>query len=192
MVIDRGDKNRIQQLSEKRARIADEKRRAEKRADYGAKVVEKINAALGTQLTLDSFHVNDELPTEFVRKPNLADCPGLLVAHVSERRIREITECCDATLGKLNGTLGFDEYGFVGVAQVSSTTLLQLAGAAKALHDSVLFCPVGSESIVLIDHYRVSGMQRDVGFSVVVQGATLEERLAPCFENLVKLKAPTR
>jgi len=90
------------------------------------------------------------------------------------------------------GVLGFDEYGFVGITRVSSTTLAKLLNAAKALHDSVLFCPDGTGSIVLIDHYRVSGMPRDVGYSVVVQGQELEAKLAACFENVTRLEGRAR
>jgi hypothetical protein len=172
--------------------LAEEKERAEKRAKFGEEVVAKTNMALGARLTLDAFDVKAKLPVDFARKPSFADCSGLVAAHISEKRAQEIVDCCDAALGQLRGALGFDEYGFVGIAQVSSTTLAKLLDAAKALHDSVLFCPDKSDSIVLIDHYRVSGIPRDVGFSVVVQGEDLEGKLAKCFENVIRLELTAR
>jgi hypothetical protein len=169
-------------------RAAQEKERAEKRAKHGEDVVAKTNASLRTGLTLDAFDVNANLPVDFARRPSFADCPGLVAAYVGEERVRRITSCCDARMGSFGGQLGFDEYSFVGTTHVAEATLSALLDAATSLHDSVLFCPDGTDSIVLIDHYKVSGVPKDEGFSIVVQGAHLESKLADCFDNVVRLK----
>jgi hypothetical protein len=80
----------------------------------------------------------------------------------------------------------------MGNADIPPTTLGALFEAAKSLHDSVLFYPSGTASVVLIDHYRVAGVPRDVGFSVVVQGHQLETKLAACFENVIRLEDRAR
>ncbi|MEZ5499811.1 MAG: hypothetical protein R3E77_10335 [Steroidobacteraceae bacterium] len=182
------DTNRIRQLRERRMRVAEEKERAEKRAKRGGYVAAKASVALRTHLTLDAFDVDAKLPINFERKPNLAECPGLVAAHVSEKRARHIAECCDATIGPQAGRLGFDEYSYVGTASVASTNFTALLDAATSLHDSVLFCPNDSDSIVLIDYYNVGGLSRDVGFSIVIQGSQLEAKLAICFDNSVSLE----
>jgi hypothetical protein len=187
MATNENEEDRIQRLREKRMRLAKEKEDADKRARHGLSVVAKTNLALGTSLTVEGFDIQGEFPVQLEMRSNLADCRGLVAAHISEKRIREIIACCDAIVRPVTGTLGFDEYRFVGTVKIKSTTLMALLDAAKALHDSVIFCPAESGSVVLLDHYKVSGMERDVGFSIVIQGASLEARLAACFQNVAKL-----
>jgi hypothetical protein len=192
MTMEKSDSKRLQELRERRMRNANEKERVEKRAKLGNEIAVKLGKSLGVPLSIASFDAKGRLPIEFKRKPSFADCRGLVAAHISENRARQILACCDAKLGKLGGILTCDEYAFVGVAHLSCTTLAALLGAAKALHDSVLFCPDESDSIVLVDHYRMTNVSRDVGFSVVVQGNDLEVKLASCFDNLIQLKVSRR
>lgn len=192
MAIDKADKERIEQLRKRRMRLAEEKEREVKRTSHGAEVVAKLNSALGSRLTLDDFDVTAKLPVEFVRQPSFADCMGLVAAHIAEQRIREILACCDAAVGPLSGVIGLDEYEYVGSTRFDSVRFGALLDAAKALHDSVLFCPDDPTGVILIDHYKVSGMPRDVGFSVVIQGELLEAKLAQCFENVVRIRQTAR
>ena len=184
---DTAKKDHIQRLKERRLRLAEAKKNAENRQRLGSSVVEKVNAALKTNLVLDQFDTACEPPVTFARKPDFRDCPGLVAAHTSEPRAREILTCCNEIFGGYGGLISFDEYGFVGTASIEPVTFLQLLDAAKSLHDSVLFWPDASKAVVLIDHYTVRGVPRDVGFSIVIQGTELERKLASCFENVVQL-----
>ena len=186
---DTAKQDRIQALKERRMRLAEAKENAEKREKLGSFIVEKVNAALKTNLALDQFDIVAEPPFSFARKSDFTECTGLVAAHTNEPRAREILTCCDEIVGGHGGLIGFDEYGFVGTASIASVTFLQLLDTAKLLHDSVLFWPDGTKAVVLVDHYRVHGVQRDVGFSIVIQGAELEGKLASCFENVVQLGA---
>lgn len=181
MATDSERSERIRELKERRMRVAEQKENVRRRAEFGHAVVEKVNAALGSSLTLDDFEVNVGMPIEFSWQRDFRDCSGLVAAHSSEPVIRAIASCCDAISGPMNGVIGFDEYAFVGTARVEAITLAALLELAKSVHDSVLFCPDGHDSIVLLDHYRVSGVPRDEGFSVVIQGSRLETEYARCF-----------
>lgn len=182
---DQFEEGRIRTLRERRMRIAEERENAIKRAKVGDAVVSRINAALGTEFSLDDFETDAKLPIEFDGQPNMSDCSGLVAAHTNELRTREIVSCCDAILAPMKGMIGFDEYAFIGTIRTTQTKLMALLELAKSIHDSVLFCPDNYDSIILVDHYKVSGIQRDVDFSLVVQGADLETALATCFENVI-------
>jgi len=186
---DGAKRDRIQALKERRMRLAEAKENTEKREKLGCSIVEKVNVALKTDLTLKQFDTDKKHPIGFVRKPDFRDCPGLVAAHTNEPRAREILSCCDKIVDGQGGLVSFDEYGFIGTASVESVTFLQLLDAAKLLHDSILFWPNGTDVVVLIDHYEVHGVPRDVGFSIVIQGKELEGKLASCFENIVQLGA---
>jgi hypothetical protein len=179
---------RIRRVREKRMRLAQERESADKRVRHGKSIVAKVNSALGTRLTLDAFNAKGELPVQLDTRPNFADYQGLVAAHISEKRIRELVACCDTVVSPVAGVLQFDEYRFIGTTLVGLTSLRALLDLAKTLHDSVIFCPEGANSVVLLDHYEVSGMPRDVNFSVVVQGTDLESKLAKCFESVVKFE----
>lgn len=180
-------RDRVKALKERRIRLFQARKNSEKREKLGSLVVEKVNAALKTNLSLDQFDAASEPPFSFAWKPDFRDCPGLVAAHTNETRAREILICCNEIVGGHSGLIGFDEYGFVGAASIESVTFLQLLDAAKSLHDSVLFWPDGTEAVVLVDHYMVHGVPRDVGFSIVIQGAELEVKLVSCFENVVQI-----
>ena len=173
--------DKVRELRERRIRLAEEKENRRKRSEVGPSVVEKVNTALGSRLVLGDFDAEESLPIQFDREPNFRDCSGLVAAHSSEDAIREIASCCDAISGLMSGSIGFDEYAYLGTARVQSVTLTSLLDAARAIHDSIMFCPDGSDSIVLLDHYRVSGIPRDEGFSFIVQGGRLESEYADCF-----------
>ncbi len=184
---DAAEQDRIRALKERRTRLAEAKENAEKRESVGNSIVEKVNAAFNMNLTLDQFDIDKKPPIAYVRRSDFKDSPGLVAAHTNEARAREILSCCDEIAGSHGGLISFDEYRYVGFASIESATFLQLLEAAKSLHDSVFFWPYGAESIVLVDHYEVHGVPRDVGFSIVIQGEKLEEKLASCFENVVEL-----
>jgi hypothetical protein len=177
----KSDQTQIEALREKRKRLALARERADKRKRYGRTVVSKVNLAVGEIRTLDEFDVNRTLPVEFVRQPNLEDCPGLVAAYISEQKIGHVLTCCDETFGHKSGSIGFDEYEYVGTMYIESVTLKTLLNLAKLLHDSVYFCPDGFKGVILIDHYKVRGVPLDESFSFVVQGLELEKQLAPCF-----------
>ena len=183
MAIDRKNEERIRELKDRRMRVAEEREAARKRVELGDAIVAKVNAALRVSLTLDDFETTTNLPIEFVQQPDFRDCPGLLAAHSSEPAMKEIASCCDATLSPMEGMIGFDEYSFLGTARVEAINLISLLELAKLIQDSVLFCPDGYDSIVLLDHYVAGGVPRDESFSLIVQGARLERVLARCFGN---------
>jgi hypothetical protein len=50
-----------------------------------------------------------------------------------------------------------------------------------------MFFPADTGSVILVDHYRLEGVSRDFGFSIVVQGSFLEMKLSSCFDNVIRL-----
>lgn len=175
------DTEKVRRLRAKRIKAAEDKKNAESRTKYGKDIVAKINLSLGMQKSLADYDPTAKLPVDFIRKPDFRDCPGLVAAHSSEENILKLLTCCGDIFGASRGVLGFDDSAFVGVVQVELPCLARLFDIAKSIHDSVLFCPEETDSIILVDHYKVAGVAEDEHFSLIVQGELLERRFANCF-----------
>jgi hypothetical protein len=180
------DVERMNRLRERRQRLAAERERADRRDRFGAAVVEKLSQAFARTLSLSEFDTKAQMPIRFVARKNLADCPGLKAVHVSERALSEIIACCDSEMGEFSGTIGFEEYNFIGVVRLDALRLPMMLTAVKLLHDSIVLCPDGYESVMLVDFYKVGGISDNEAFSVVVQGAALEAKLTSCVNNCVR------
>ncbi len=152
---------------------------------FGEEVVNKVNAALGTGLSLEHFSTSENLPVSFESRQNFSECPGLVVAYASFDAVRRVVSCCDDVLEALEGVLGFDDYAFMGVARVKNVTLLELHQLAIAVHDSVFFCPDETSSIVLLDYYETRGTTVDEDHTIVVQGEPLVSKLDECIRRAV-------
>lgn len=170
-------------------RAADKRERDLKRAKHGDELVRKAGEALGFSLSIEDFQVDRKLSREFEWTSDLRNIPGLVVAYTDQARAKDIALCCDRTLGPLPGLIGFADYGFLGTVHLATLSFERLLDLSEVLNDSVLFCPQDQNEIVLFDYYPYKTSTRDASYTLAVQGEKFEEALAPCFENVVQLRA---
>ena len=180
MSLDKNDKKYIYELRERRKRSISVRENAKKRAECGQAIVGMVNAAMATDLTLEDFDVERSLPVQFGWEKDFRKCRGLTAAYVDEERMRAILSCCDDKVGQKKGIVSFGECSFIGTTEIDVSNLVSLSSLAKSINDSVLFCPKGLSSVLLVDFYEVKGdLYSD--YSIVVQGGDLEQKLSGCF-----------
>lgn len=181
------DSDRVTYLRSRRQRLIGRQERFRKKAKIGQQIVNSVNRALNSELTISSFRDDRTPPVKFALKPNIADCSGLVAAYRTENNIRSIISCCDNKIGPLSGSIEFVEYGFMGVAAVTSINLLALLELAKLLHDTILFYSFEPKGVFVIDYYVARGVGGDLNFSFVFQGVEGEVLLSNCFQNVIPL-----
>ena len=182
-----GDVVRRQQLQARRQELAKQRENERKRSERGPDLAAAIGKALGVPLTLNDFDLKSKLPMSFSSTQDYRETKGLKLPYVSERRARHVVRCCDSTIGPQRGIIGFDEYSFLGVIHTDPVTLDSILSVAKMLHSEVLFCPTEIVGLIMFDHYRDYAIDREVDYTIVVQGPALESKLARCFANVVDI-----
>jgi hypothetical protein len=175
-----GDQQRLTDLQVRRQQMANTKQRAELRASHGAKLVDQLNQALGSALSLDDFKADAAVNDTIVWPKNLHDAPGLVAAYQEKPTATTLLSSIERVLPSLAGKVGFHGKDYLGLAPVSGVRVSQLLTAAEAAEDSILLLVERPTGAILVDYYRTPGCGP---FSVVAQGTQLIEALKACFAS---------
>jgi len=176
-------KERLNMLRKRRARIAEAKSSQERVIQYSPKIISSINSVFGKTLYIDDFGLSIQPLLKFRWSESLDVCEGLVIAHTKRSKIANVLACCGKITGELSGLIGIEGCMDMGFAELTEINIVKLISVAESLNDSVLFYPRDIQGVLLVDCYEVLGSGGSYDYSIVVQGNELEKKLFKCFKK---------
>jgi hypothetical protein len=166
------ESSKIDRLRARRIEAAALAELASLRMKFGPSLVAQINESAGVHLSLADF-VEREIPRGLDWPVDIRNASGLVAAYVDRGRARRVIECISASLGRVNGLLGFHDKDYLGTARLEDFSVIGMLDIAASTEDSVLFYSNDRNFVLLVDCYGADAASQ---FSVVLQG----EQLAGC------------
>jgi hypothetical protein len=85
---------------------------------------------------------------------------------------------CDAQVG-------FNDRSYMGTFSVAPLSFEKIILLSKILEDSIIIYLHKYSGIIMVDFYEERWSRESIQFSIVVQGPSLEQLLAPCFADII-------
>jgi len=92
--------------------------------------------------------------------------------------------CFSTRLSFREGYLRAEEHEYLGLWAVTIVNGAALLAMAVGLRDRLFFWPKGQSGVIVVDYYPVGWSERDIDYSILVQGESLEGRLLCCFATV--------
>jgi hypothetical protein len=174
--------DRRKELRARRSAKAHEREHSRLRVKYGEEILRKINAILGTHLSLDTPVSSEHPPISPTLHVKIEESSGLVAAYIGQMRSRHILSCCQAIVGsEIAVQFWFDEKEYMGLFSYTHFHLPAMVDLAMTLEDRVFAAPTNGSGVFVVDYYAQAWTRKDTDFSVIVQGKDLEARLQSCF-----------
>jgi len=163
----------------KRAPFSQSREAARMRACHGQRLAGIVASATGKRVALEDFQPGREHPIPLDWPTEIAHSPGLVLPYIARDVAHALLEDMQASLGRIDGVIGFHGNRFLGLADLQDISPTSLLEAAEASEDSVLFYLDDPRGVLLVDCYSCPPAHP---FSVAVRGEALIQRLQHCFE----------
>jgi hypothetical protein len=173
------DKNRIDNLRERRSRLASSARAKRDRELYGQRMATSLAPAAGRDIALSEFDINIAPPIERSFTKTLNESSERAVTSLTAERASEVAGCLEGGLTSFEGWVGIYANDYLGLCKVTRVSILGMVVASEAVEDAVIFYPSDLRGAIVIDCYK--SPPGHPPFSVYILGKDLAERLAQCW-----------
>jgi hypothetical protein len=171
-------KNRMDELRERRSRLASTARAQRDRELYGQRMATSLAPAVGRDVALSDFDINIEPPIDRNFTKSLNKSSERIAHSLTRERASEIAECLEGSLTSFEGLVGIYANDYLGLCRVARVSLRGMVEASEVVEDSVIFYPSEFRGAVVIDCYK--SPPGHPPFGVYIVGKDLAERIAHC------------
>jgi hypothetical protein len=179
--------DRLEELKRRRVAKAEEREHARLREKNGAAILDIMRDILGTDFR-EVPAVSNRPHAELSKR--IEQSKGLVAAYVSYPRAQHILGCCQAVLGgEVSTDIWFDEKSYMGIFSCARLRLPRLVDLAMKVEDRIFAAPIAASGILIVDYYDQSWTVKQTDFSIILQGASIEQTFQNCFAQQSTLQS---